>query len=148
MCLRNKGLYLLGDLKDKLLSNGNRLNVILSTNKPHETVNKPTRVTPQSATLLDIVATNIYLTVIHKNVIPNVIVDHDLSTVILNIAKHKHKTVMKMYRHLGVYSNDAMCYALLTETLTLNKIPLTDNVDIQMNILTSAFTNCQENVTS
>lgn len=59
-------------------------------------------------------------------------------TVIVNITKPKRKTVMKTYRHLGAYSNDA----LLTETHTLKKILLTDDVDTQVNILTSAITNC------
>ncbi len=96
----------------------------------------------QSATLLDIIATNIYDTVIHKDVIPNVSADHDLITVIVNITKPKRKTVMKIYHHLGAYSNDALYNALLTETPTLNKILLTDNVETPVNILTSTITNC------
>ncbi len=142
MCLRNKGLYVLGDLNDNLLFNGNRLNAILSTNGLHQIVDKPTRVTPQSATLLDIIATNIYDTVIHKDVIPNVIADHDLITVKVNITKPKCKAVMKTYHHLRAHSNDALCNILLAETPTLNKILLIDDVDTQVNILTSAITNC------
>ncbi len=42
MCLRNKGLYVLGDLNDNLLSIGNRLNAILNTNRLHQIVHKPT----------------------------------------------------------------------------------------------------------
>ncbi len=78
MCLRNKGLYVLVDLNDKLLSSGNRLKAILSANRLHQIIDKPTRVTPQSATLLDIITTNKYDTVIHKDVIPNVIADRTL----------------------------------------------------------------------
>ncbi len=142
MWLRNKGLYVFGDLKDNLLSNGNRLNAIISTNKLHQIVDKPTRVTSQSAALLDIIAANIYDRVIHKDVIPNIIADHNLITVIVNIIKPKRKTVMKTYRHLGAYSNDALCNAFLTETPTLNKILLTDDADNQVNILTSVISNC------
>ncbi len=85
---------------------------------------------------------NKYDTVIHKDVIPNVIADHGLINVIVNISKPKHKTVMKTCRHLGVYSNDALCNALLTETPTPNKIPLSDDVHTQVNILTSVLTYC------
>ncbi len=63
-------------------------------------------------------------------------------TVTVNITKPKRNTVMKTYRHLGTYSNDALCNALLTETPTFNKILLTDDVDTQVNILTSVITNC------
>ncbi len=41
-----------------------------------------------------------------------------------------------------MYSTDALCNALLTDTPTLNKISLTDDIDIILNFLTSAFTNC------
>ncbi len=71
-------MYVLGDLNDNLLSSGNRLKTILNANRLRQIVDKPTRVTPQSATLLDIIATDKYDTVIHKDVIPNVIADHDL----------------------------------------------------------------------
>ena len=142
MCLRNKGLYVLGDLNDNLLSSSNKLDAIFSTNKLHQIVDKPTRVTQQSATLLDIIATNKHDTVIYKDVIPNIIADHDLITATVNITKPKRKTVTKTFRHLGAYSNDALCNALLTETPTLSKISQTDDVDTQVNILTSTFTNC------
>ncbi len=142
MCLRNKRLYVLGDLNDNFLSDGNRLNAILSTNELHQIVEKPTRVTPQSATLLDIIATKIYDKVIHKDVIHNSIADHDLIIVIVYITKPKRKTVMKTYHYLAAYSNNALCNVLLVETPTLNKILLTDDVDTQVNMLTSVITNC------
>ena len=142
MCLKNKNLYVLGDLNDNLLSSGNKLTAIFSSNRLQQIIEKPTRVTPQSATLLDILATNKLNTIIHKDVIPNVIADHDLITAAINITKPKRNTVIKTLRHLGAYSNDALCNALLTETPTLNKIHLTDDVDTQVNILTSTFTNC------
>ncbi len=103
MCLKNKGLYLLDNLNYNLLSSGNRLKAILNANRLHQIVDKHTRVTPQSAALLDIIAMNKYDAVIHKDVIPNAIADHDLITVIVNITKPKRKTVMKTFRHLGAY---------------------------------------------
>ncbi len=84
---------------------------------------------------MDITVTHIYDTVIHKDVIPNVIADLDLITLIINITKPKRKTVMKTYRLLGAYCKDALCNTLLTETPTFSKILLTDNVDTQVNTL-------------
>ncbi len=56
---------MLGDLNDDLLTNGSKLNTIISMNKLHQLVDKPTRVTPQSATLLDVIVTNTRNTMIH-----------------------------------------------------------------------------------
>ncbi len=58
MCLKNKRLYMLGDLNDDLLSNSNKLNTIMSMNKLQQIIDKPTHITTQSATLLDIIITN------------------------------------------------------------------------------------------
>ncbi len=78
MCLKNMCLYMLGDLSDDLLTDGGKLSTIISMNKLHQIIDKPTRVTPQSATLLDVIVTNTRDTVIHRDVVPNVIADHDL----------------------------------------------------------------------
>ncbi len=52
--MRNKGLYVLGDLSDDWLSSENELSTIIRANKLYQIIDRPTRVTPQSATLLDI----------------------------------------------------------------------------------------------
>ncbi len=70
MSLRNKGLYVLGDLSDDWLTSDNKLSAIIRANKLYQIIDKPTRVTPQSATLLDILITNRQHTILHTDVTP------------------------------------------------------------------------------
>ncbi len=56
--LRMKNFLILGDLNDDLLSSNNKLSRILKNNKLTQVINKPTRVTHTSATLLDVAITN------------------------------------------------------------------------------------------
>ncbi len=72
-------------------------------NKLHQIVDKPTRVTPQSATLLDVIVTNTRDTVLHKDVILSVIADHDLITATIDITKPKRRATIKTFRHMGAY---------------------------------------------
>ena len=132
-------MYVLGDLNDNMLVPGNRLNRIIHVNRLHQIIDLPTRVTPQSATLLDVLITNKQETILHKDVIPNIIGDHDLITASINITKPKRLPVIKTFRHLGAYSRDALCNALLSRSNTLNQLLNTDDVDIQVSIFTSAF---------
>ncbi len=140
MCMRNKGLYVLGDLNDDWLSSGNKLSTIIRANKLYQIIDRPTRVTPQSATLLDILITNKQHTIIHKDVIPSTIADHDQITATINISKPKRLPVTRTSRHLGAYSKDSLCNALLTAEPALSSIPLIDDVDAQVDSLTSVFT--------
>ncbi len=119
---------MLGDLNDDLLTNGSKFITIISLNKLHQIVDKPTRVTPQSATLLDVIVINTRDTVIHKDVIPNVIADHDLITATIDIRKPKRAATIKTFRHLGAHSKDAFCNAVLSYTSELN-INRTDDID-------------------
>ncbi len=80
---------MLGDLNDDLLTNGSKLSTIISMNKLHQIIDKPTRVTPQSATILDVIGTNTRDTVMLKDIIPNIIADHDLITATIDIKKPK-----------------------------------------------------------
>lgn len=53
-----KGFYVLGGFNDDLFSVKNKLGVIIRNNKLTQLIDKPTRVTSTSATLLDLVITN------------------------------------------------------------------------------------------
>ncbi len=133
---------MLVDLNDDLLARNNKLNVINNLNSLHQIIDKLTRVTPQTATLLDSLVTNRLDTILLKDVIPSDIADHDLITATVNITKPKRKPVMKTLRHLDAYSKDVFCDALLTATPALNVISSTDDVDFQARTLTSVHTNC------
>ncbi len=76
---------MLGDINDDLLKRGNKFSTIINVNKLHQIVDKPTRVTPQSATLLDVTVTNKCDTFLYKDILPNVIADHDLISATIDI---------------------------------------------------------------
>ncbi len=142
ICLCKKGFYILGDFNDDLLLKGNRLNRIIRSSKLSQLIEEPTRVTPTSASLLDLVITNSPNLVINKDVVPQVIADHDLISIFVNISKPKRKPLMKTFRHLGSYSSDILCTLLLSESYTLNQIMETDDVDLQINIFNDTFIRC------
>ncbi len=98
MCLKNRCLYMLGDLDGDLLAIDNKLSTIISMNKQHQIVDKPTRITSQSATLLDVVVTNKRNTVPHVDVTPNIIDNHDLITATIGISKPKLAATMRTFR--------------------------------------------------
>ncbi len=56
--------------------------------------------------------------------------------------KPKRLPVTRTSRHLGAYSKGNLCNALLTAESALSRIPLTDDVDVQVDILASVFTSC------
>ncbi len=102
-------------------------------NKLHQIIDKPTRVTPQSATLLDVIVTNTRDTVIHRDVVPNVNADHDLISSTTDIKKPKRVATTKTFRHMGAYRRDAFCNAVLSHASELNNIYRTDDIDTQVN---------------
>ena len=57
-CIKKKSFYILGDLNDDMLSQGNKLSKIVSNIKLKQLVENPTRITDTSATLLDVIITN------------------------------------------------------------------------------------------
>ncbi len=61
---------MLGDLNDDMLSSNNKLNTKISLNNLHQMIDKPTHITPHSATLLDILITNRPDSLLNKDVIP------------------------------------------------------------------------------
>ncbi len=60
----------------------------------------------------------------------------------INITKPKRLPVTRTARHLGGYSKENLCNALVAAEPALRSIPLTDDVDTQVDILTSVFTSC------
>ncbi len=103
---------MLGDINEDLLKRGNKLRTIINMNKLHQIVDKPTRVTPQSATLLHVIVTNKGDTPVDKDILPNVIADHDLISATIDISKPKRAATVKTFRHMGAYSNDVLCNAM------------------------------------
>ncbi len=80
---------MIGDLNDNFLSPSSKLSRIVTTNKLTQVIDKPSRVTLTSATLLDVVITNTPNIISDSYVIPGVVEDHDLIGVSVDISKPK-----------------------------------------------------------
>ena len=118
------------------------MNGIIKNNKLTQVIEQPTRVTPTSATLLDLIIANKPNFVLCTSVVPGVISDHDLISVNVNVGKPKRQLLTKTFRHLGQYSKDSLCQLLLSQTNNFNQIKYTDNVDLQLNIFNENFIKC------
>ncbi len=85
---KKKTFFLLGNLNDNLLPNS-KLSRVIANNKLTQLIDKPTRETPTSSTLLDVIITNKPDMVIQAYVIPGIVVDHVLVGISVNILKPK-----------------------------------------------------------
>ena len=141
MISRNKSLYILGDLNDNLLAE-NKLSKIIEKTKLHQIIEQPTRITPHSSTLLDVIITNNRDSIIYSDVVPQVVSDHDLIHASINLAKPKRVAVTKTLRQMNTYTRDIFCDLLSRETHNLNRIIMTDDVDKQVETFTSIFNEC------
>lgn len=141
MSMRKKPIFVLGDLNDDQLQNNNKLSRIIKNNKLSQLIDKPTRITPTSATTIDLIITNTPELALNSDVIPHCIADHDLITTTINISKPKCSPTLKTFRDLSKYDKDTFCLQLLNEANNLDKILNTDDVNEQVNILTSVITN-------
>lgn len=142
ICLRNKPVFILGDLNDNLLSPDNKLGKIIKNMKLSQLIDKPTRITPNSSTLLDVIITNKIDIVINSDVVPGTIADHDLITITINVSKPKRQPVTKTMRCLKNYNKNYFNNLLLDKTFVLNYIIHTDDVNAQVKIFTENFKEC------
>ena len=142
MCLRKKAVYIFGDFNDDLLSVNSKLLKVIEKTKMSSMINKPTRVTEHSSTLLDPVITNLPKTILQSDVIPGPIADHELISVIIDIMKPKRQPIIRTFRSLKNYSPDILCNLILNQSNTLDRIMLTDNVDSQVEVVTTVFMKC------
>ncbi len=115
---------------------------IIKNTKLTQLIDKLTRTTSQSATLLDIIVTNSPALTLNHDVIAYPIADHDLISVTLDITKPKRRPIIKTFRQLKNYSPKILCSLLISEVQTLNRIYTTDNVDTQVQIFNKVFSKC------
>ncbi len=104
-------------------------------------INKSTRVTPISATLLDVAITNENDIIVTHDVVLQVIADHDLISVTINVTKPKRQPVRRTFRHLGGYCNLKLCSLLLENSHDINNILFIDDVK-QAELFTEVFVRC------
>ena len=79
----------MGDFNDNLLSTNNKMTKIIKNVKLTQIVNKPTRITNVSATLIDLLITNKPEFISFSDVIPSPVADHELIIANLDISTPK-----------------------------------------------------------
>ena len=142
MSLRNKTIFILGDLNDDQFVRGNRLCKVVRNLSLSQIIDKPTRITPNSSTLLDVVITNRSDMSIKSDVSPSPFADHKMISIYVNIRKPKRKHEIRTYGCQKNYSQNNLCNLLLNESFNLNNILETDDVIIQVEIFTETFNYC------
>ena len=140
--LENKKLFLLGDLNDDQLICQSKLLKIVNTMNLVQVINEPTRITPTSKTLLDVVITNAHEIISGSEVTASHLSDHEQISVEIDVRKPKRKPEVKTFRSLKNYNQNILCNKLLDKVPILNQILNTDDVDKQVDILTSTFGLC------
>ena len=141
ICVRNKPVFILGDINDDLFQQNARLHRIIKITKLTQVIDKATRITETSRTLIDVLITNRVDMILQTDVVPWPIADHELISSCINISKPKRVPEMKTYRCLDNYSANNLCYLLLEQTSELNEILNTDNLNSQITIFTKVMNN-------
>ena len=118
ICLKNKPVFILGDINDDQLNPNNKLCRIIKSTKLTQLIDKPTRITDHSSTLLDVIITNKPDLIINSSVTPSPIADHELISVSINIIKPKRKPQVRTFRCLKNYNQNTFCDLLLNEILS------------------------------
>ena len=144
ICIKNKPLFIFGDINDDLFLQEAKLLKIIKSMKLCQIIEKPTRITDVSKTLIDVLITNRKDMIVQNDVVPCPIADHELISACINIKKPKRKPETKTYRCLENYTPNTLCSLILEHTSSLNEILNTDNIDIQVPIITKVMNDCIE----
>ncbi len=99
VCLRDKSVFILGDFNDLFLK-GNNVSKIIKNNNLTQVIDKATRTTSTSANLLDLIITNKPDVLLSHDVVPLVIADDDLVSIVINVRKPRKLSVVKVFRDL------------------------------------------------
>ena len=140
--LRKKPIFIMGDFNDDLLAKGNNLNRVARNLNLKQVIDKPTRITRNSSTLLDVVLTNKVEMILKSDVEPSNVADHEIISIVINILKPKHEPIVRTYRSHKNYSPNVFCNLLLNSVHLLNCILDTDDTNRQVDIFTNVFNNC------
>ena len=142
ICLKNKPVFILGDFNDDLFIRGNNMIKVINNLSLKQVIDKPTRITPNSSTLLDLLITNKREMIVKSEVLPSPVADHEMITVVVNIRKPKPEPQTITYRCKKSYSQNIFCNLLLNHSHVLNNVLHTDNANSQVTILTETFNKC------
>ncbi len=101
-------------------------------------IHKPTRITPTSATLLNVAITNESNVIATHDVVPHVTADHELISVTVSVTKAKPQPV-KTIRLPGGYCKLKLCSLLLENFHDMINKLFTDDVNKQVELITEVF---------
>ena len=132
-----KNMYMRGDLNEDLLK-VNRLEQILNMLNLYQLIKEPTRITPRSKTLIDVIITNDRDTVIHAETSLS-IADHHAVSCTINLIKQRMTPFQLDSRNDANYSPENFQIKLMQLSNQLNLMYETDSVDSQIQILTDNF---------
>ena len=135
--LKNKPIFVFGDVNDDLFKPNSKLLQIIQGTKLYQLIDRPTRITINSSTLIDILITNKPDMIINFDVVPCHIADHESIIAVINLKKPRHGPEQKTYRCLRNYSPDKLCNLLFDEMESLSTILDTDDVDTQTEVLSN-----------
>ena len=130
-------MYMLGDLNEDLRK-VNRLEQILNKLNLYQLIKEPTRVTPRSKTLIDVIITNNRDSVIHAQTSLS-IADHHAVSCKINLRKQRMTPFQIYGRNYANYSPEIFQIKLMQLSNQLNLMYETDRVDTQVQILTDNF---------
>ena len=139
LALTDKSIFLLGDLNDNILDRQSKLQKIVSILNFDQMIDKPTRVTNTSRSLIDVAITNSKDKVLSTDVQGCHVSDHKLISLIVDVSKPKREKEIKTFRSLKDYSKEIFCNKLLDKKVNLDGIVRTDDVNVQADIFTSNF---------
>ena len=102
MCLKNKPIFALGDLNDNLFEKGNHVSKIIKSLNLKQVIDKPTRITEKSSTLIDVAIANKMERIIKTDILPSPIADHEIISIIVNVRKPKPKPEIRTSRSIKI----------------------------------------------
>ena len=139
-CIWNHPVVILGDMNINLLDTANRDTILymdtLTQHNLHQVITKPTRVTPNSSTLIDHILITDPKLVTHSDVLPcGSISDHDAVYIILNVRKPRFTPRFKYIRNEKNF--DKIAFINDVNTLPLSIVYSVDNPNEQIEIFNS-----------
>ena len=142
----------MADINDNLQVSNSKLNHIITSLKLSQIIDKPTRITATTQSLLDVIITSTSDKIVDFQVLPCQIGDHELISATIDLKKPKCEPKYRTFRSLRNYSQVLLCDNILEETFTLNSILNTDDVNQQVKTVTTVLgntiNNCAPEVTS
>ena len=127
--IENKELILMGDINVNFLNRNDHKDIkdILKVNGLKQLISKPTRVTPTTSTLIDVITSNNPVAISNTDVIPSSMSDHDIIGCVrkINTLKFKQKTIT--CRSYAKYDPNNLCTDLAN--VNWNEFYTLHNVD-------------------